>query len=388
MTKTASPARPTVTAGELWTAKQRQMHSLHYAISYRASFKPELPDFCIRKYSCPGDVVVDPFCGRGTTALQANLLGRSAWVNDANPLAVSITQAKTRPVLLREIEKFLNEIHWQKNVKINPSSSLLAFYHRETLRELYLLKEAIIQDNSDVSRFVQLLALSRLHGHSAGFFSAYSMPQLSVLPTAQRRINAKRGEEPTYRPIVPRILAKGRRALQDDGVEAIRIQSEHNRYRIGDARDLRGWADHSADLIVTSPPFLNCVNYLDDNWLEHWFLDIDACQLKGKIIQTASLNVWMDFVAAVLKEMARILRLGGVCVLEVGDVCSRGVKINLDETVAQITKEQSELQLVEVFIHKQEFTKLANCFSVSNNRKGTNTQRLLVFEKNKRLSQK
>ena len=40
-----------LTVDELWTARQRQMHSLHYAVSYRASFKPELPDFFIRRHT-------------------------------------------------------------------------------------------------------------------------------------------------------------------------------------------------------------------------------------------------------------------------------------------------------------------------------------------------
>ncbi|HNW34966.1 MAG TPA: hypothetical protein PKM25_08545, partial [Candidatus Ozemobacteraceae bacterium] len=52
---------------EFWTAKQRQMHSLHYALSYRASFKPELPDYFIRKFTRDGGSVGDPFGGRGTT---------------------------------------------------------------------------------------------------------------------------------------------------------------------------------------------------------------------------------------------------------------------------------------------------------------------------------
>ena len=96
--------------GELWTQQQRQMHSLHYIVSYRASFKPELPDFCIRRYSKKGDVVLDPFCGRGTTPLQANLLGRIAWFSDVNPLAFRMTRAKTMPVGLDEIVLRLNEV--------------------------------------------------------------------------------------------------------------------------------------------------------------------------------------------------------------------------------------------------------------------------------------
>src|SRR5690349_7507996 len=51
---------------EFWTAKQRQVHSLH-EISYRACFKPQLPRFFIERLTNPGDKVYDPFMGRGTT---------------------------------------------------------------------------------------------------------------------------------------------------------------------------------------------------------------------------------------------------------------------------------------------------------------------------------
>ena len=81
------------------------MHSLHYVISYRASFKPELPEFFISRYSRPGDTVLDPFAGRGTTALQANLMGRVAISADVNPLSKRIIHPKTNPVTFEEIDK-------------------------------------------------------------------------------------------------------------------------------------------------------------------------------------------------------------------------------------------------------------------------------------------
>src|ERR1041384_3567209 len=60
---------------EFWTAGQRQAHSLH-EVSYRACFKPQLPEFFISRLTAPGASVYDPFSGRGTTALQAALMGR------------------------------------------------------------------------------------------------------------------------------------------------------------------------------------------------------------------------------------------------------------------------------------------------------------------------
>lgn len=369
--------------GEFWTHRQRQMHSLHYAISYRASFKPELPDYCIRNYSHSGEIVADPFCGRGTTALQANLLGRQAWSNDVNPLAVRITSAKTRPVPLAAVENFLAEIEWERDCLHPPHPDLLAFYHPATLRELCLLREALFDADSEPASFVALLALSRLHGHSNGFFSAYSMPQISVSPAAQKRINCNRGVRPDYRNVAERIMKKGKQALKDNRLFDIRLAGQENRCRTGDARSLAGWPSGTVDLVVTSPPFLNVVDYLADNWLEHWFLGINPRSLETSLVQGASLDGWSSFMIAVLYELCRILRKGGTCIIEVGEVMVCRRKIFLEDILLQLLWNNPEIRLspVEVLIHKQHFTKLAHCFSVTNNRKGTNTQRMLVLEK-------
>ena len=74
---------------EFWTARQRRGHSLH-EISYRACFKPQLPRFFIERLTQPGDVVYDPFMGRGTTVVEAALLGRMPAGCDINPLSAML----------------------------------------------------------------------------------------------------------------------------------------------------------------------------------------------------------------------------------------------------------------------------------------------------------
>src|SRR5579872_6988797 len=81
---------------EYWTAGQRQGHNLH-EISYRACFKPQLPEFFIARLTQPGDTVYDPFAGRGTTPLQAALMGRRAVSNDINPLSEMLVQPRLNP---------------------------------------------------------------------------------------------------------------------------------------------------------------------------------------------------------------------------------------------------------------------------------------------------
>src|SRR5438552_17177896 len=94
---------------EFWTAKQRQAHSLH-EVSYRACFKPQLPRFFIERLTQPGDVVYDPFMGRGTTPIEAALLGRVPYGSDINPLSAVLTRPRLHPPTLDQMAQRLAEI--------------------------------------------------------------------------------------------------------------------------------------------------------------------------------------------------------------------------------------------------------------------------------------
>src|SRR5690348_11245601 len=81
-----------------WKAQQRLWgHSLHPMCSYLASFPAALAHAFIARYTRPGDVVLDPFSGRGTAPLQATVEGRIGVGNDLNPFAHLLTAAKLEP---------------------------------------------------------------------------------------------------------------------------------------------------------------------------------------------------------------------------------------------------------------------------------------------------
>ena len=98
-----------IQTGEFWASGQRCGHSLQ-EISYRGCFKPELAGFFIQKLSALGDVVCDPFMGRGTTPLEAALLGRKAVGMDANPLGEMLVKPRLNPPEIQEIEVRLARI--------------------------------------------------------------------------------------------------------------------------------------------------------------------------------------------------------------------------------------------------------------------------------------
>ena len=109
---------PTET-NEFWTAKQRAGHSIH-EISYRACYKPQLPAYFIQKFCKPESVVYDPFMGRGTTLIEAQLHGHKVIGNDINPLSKVLTSPRLNPPMLTNIEKRLSEVDLSNDAEIDP----------------------------------------------------------------------------------------------------------------------------------------------------------------------------------------------------------------------------------------------------------------------------
>src|SRR5258706_16283798 len=119
--------------GEFWTAKQRQATPLH-EVSYRACFKPQLPAYFISRLTSPGDVVYDPFSGRGTTAVEAALLGRRVIANDVNPLSAILTRPRLELPALEAIDARLAGLKLDSAPVQSPDLSM--FFHAQTLREI------------------------------------------------------------------------------------------------------------------------------------------------------------------------------------------------------------------------------------------------------------
>ena len=135
-------------------------------------------------------------------------------------------------------------------------------------------------------------------------------------------------------------------------------------------------ASESVALVVTSPPFLNVVDYAGDNWLRCWFLDIDPTSVKLTVPK--KLSDWQAAMTDVFLELHRLLKRGGHIAFEVGEVHAGTVK--LEEAVLPCGVAAGLVPLL-IVINDQKFTKTANCWGVDNNFKGTNTNRIVVFQK-------
>ena len=367
---------------EFWTSRQRAAHSLH-EVSYRACFKPQLPRFFIERLTGPGDIVYDPFMGRGTTLLEAALLGRHPYGCDVNPLSRVLALPRLRPPTLAEVETVLAGIDFTDAREL--PEELLVFYHPDTLRDIAALRRHLLEREAagtmtDAERWIQMVAVNRLTGHSSGFFSVYTLPpNQAVSLRAQARINARLQQAPPRRDVAG-IISRKSRSLLRDVTPAVRDRlqqmAEAAQVVVGRSSATPAIPSDSVALAVTSPPFLDVVNYQGDNWLRCWFCGIDAAAVPVTLAK--QIGAWQALVTATLSEVRRTLRPGGHVAFEVGEV--RGGAVRLEEIVVPAGI-AAGLEPVLILINAQEFTKTANCWGVTNNRRGTNTNRVVVMRK-------
>jgi SAM-dependent methyltransferase len=367
---------------EFWTARQRAANNLH-EISYRACFKPQLPRFFIERLTAPGDIVYDPFMGRGTTVLEAALLGRVPYGCDINPLSLFLTRPRLNPPVLSQVAARLKAIDFADADEF--PEDLAVFYHPETLKQICSLKKYLLKRNVEraldaVDEWIWMVGLNRLTGHSPGFFSVYTLPPNQATSVkAQTRINERRAQTPPRRN-VPDLIARKSRKLLSDCTQTIRqnlsLVGQQARLLTDRAAATPEIPDNSVSLVVTSPPFLNVVDYAGDNWLRCWFIGIEAGSVN--ITVPRKLEEWQQAMTDVFRELYRVLRPGGQVAFEVGEI--RGGEIKLEEAVVTCGVEAG-LRPSLVLINDQIFTKTANCWGVDNNSKGTNTNRVVVFQK-------
>lgn len=237
------------------------------------------------------------------------MLGRVPAGCDINPLSAVLTAPRLRAPSLEEVAARLGEVNY-KDYDEYPED-LLVFYHPETLREIASLKKYFLarqagQVMDAVDEWIRLVAINRLTGHSPGFFSVYTMPpNQAVSVKSQRKINERRKQTPPRRS-VPSIILKKSKALLSDTDERLRERlrklAQKAIFVTGEAGHTPEIRSRSVKLVVTSPPFLDVVDYAGDNWLRCWFLGVDPGSVK--LMMPKKLLEWQKAMTDVFREVA------------------------------------------------------------------------------------
>jgi hypothetical protein len=353
-----APELPLLAVAPEWKDQQRLWgHSFHPMCSYLASFPAALAHAFIARYSRRGDVVLDPFSGRGTTPLQAGAEGRIGVGNDLNPFAHLLTASKVEPAAPAEARTRLAALRlaWAadsepwlalaKRVIDDPSDAtslvpaagsgseptagtepvppeVVVCFHRRTLAQLLLVRTSLDLARP-TDRFLAAALTGILHGKSASYLSEIMPNTFSMAPRYVRDFAARTAFSSPERDVFDCLERKLMRLYRQAAPQTPGLAL------LGDARDVgprarvalnqRGLPDR-ARLVVTSPPYLRVVKYGYYNWLRTWLLGFDAREIDASLDDAHHREPYLVFLRDVLAGLRTALTDDAIVVLVIGDV--------------------------------------------------------------------
>jgi DNA modification methylase len=269
-------------------------HGIH---RYPAKFIPQIPRYCLDRYSKVGADVLDPFMGSGTTLLESFLQGRNSYGVDIHPLARLIAKVKTTALdqdkLVLLADGLLDDIRGDGNDNVR--------WVPEIPNRDHWFKPVVLRDLATIKKHVWGMD----EGHDQDFFKICFSSIIrkmsnsdsdSLIPevTSFRKKLDEQGKTSSdslskFENTVRNKLIDARELwrLTEDVKEDYRNPPEIN--IIGnDACDIR-LEDSEIDLAITSPPYASAVHYVSVHKLEMYWLGImdDMAKLDGRVVGTS-----------------------------------------------------------------------------------------------------
>ncbi|MCK4365104.1 MAG: hypothetical protein KAW45_03555 [Thermoplasmatales archaeon] len=294
-------------------------HPIHSICSYMASFPPRVPHYFISRFTKPGDIVLDPFSGRGTTPAEACMMGRVGIGSDLNPMAVVLTKAKVKMPLLNSVIRRLKDLEKTfepRSVRELPWQ-IKMLYSKKVLQQLCHMKEGLNLTRGSVDNFLMAIILGGMHGASskANYLSIPMPNTFSMSPNYVKNYIIKHKLKPP----------------QYDVFDVIKYRL--NRYYITDPYAMKGEAHLSdirhitkymkrrkASLIFSSPPYLKVIRYGKLNWIRLWMLNMEPQELDNQLDDKHTMPKYLKFIKSSINECSKVLEDDGLCFLVVGQV--------------------------------------------------------------------
>lgn len=237
-----------------------------------AMFPMEFALTAIYEHTQPGDTVLDPFMGRGTTLTAAAVLGRNAVGIEINPIAWLYARTKTDParekVVLRRLDE-IEEIAQETHIPDLPEFYSWAFCV-DVLKFLTAARSHLRWADRKVDRTLMAFILVHLHGKDKDALSNQMRQTKSMAPDYAVRWWQERGMEPRQKNpgelLRSKIRWRYRHGLPDSKVRIKAILGDST----FDLRKAKPVAPFR--FLLTSPPYCDVINYNYDQWIRRWML--------------------------------------------------------------------------------------------------------------------
>jgi len=319
--------------------------TMHQLSPYIGKVKSVIAKDLILKYSKPGDLIVDPFSGSGTIPFEAILLNRKVFACDVSPYASVLTRAKLfAPSTLDEAneqaERLLKKTEKQPDPDLRKVPLWVRkFFHKQTLKETIKAVDICIKWHN---YFLLSCILGILHHQRPGFLS-YPSSHLVPYLRDNKYPKDRFSELYNYRPLRPRLLAKIERAYKRYSLE---YENNIGIYRQGQIENIQ--LPSKFNCLITSPPYMNALDYKRDNRLRLWFItrDIDNANDSRLIGNKKKFGALMTSLA---KKIEQSLIIKGYCIFIVGEQMHRFPQNHPSEIVQSTISEYApSLQLTNI----------------------------------------
>lgn len=289
-------------------------YALNAICPYFTMFPLEYPLQVLRKHRKDGPVVMDPFCGRGTTLFAARELGLASRGIDSSPVAVAIAQAKLCDVdgeaVLRLAQRYIEE---NCGVATPDSEFFRSAFDPRVLRDLCAVRQGLLETRAQTYDVILLRAamLGCLHGpmskraNTQAYFSNQMPRTFASKPDYSVRYWRDKGLKPPQVNVLEVLRRKVSR-LQGRPLPA---DASPANAKLGDSRYASSLpaANRDFSVVVTSPPYYGMKTYVEDQWLRHWFLGGPERLQYGNSeqLQHTGQDVFAESLGMVWRNMAR-----------------------------------------------------------------------------------
>jgi DNA modification methylase len=327
-------------------------HSVH---PYPAKFIPQIPNALIQELSSVNEIILDPFCGSGTTLVEALRLGRNAVGVDANPLACLITQAKTTRIseaeaeilyaLAEEIAKFGQQA-WIGTLPLFPNipGVPISEIERPTSKGITdWFDQQVIDELAFIKKKCSSLELDRVRQLALVTFSSIIVA-VSRQDSETRYVRREKGIKPgdTLQRFSHALERTVKRVLEFTAEVDSRTTAQAYKYDLLDCPDIG-----PVDLVVCSPPYPNAFSYHLYHRTRMVWLDMDQPRFKREEIgshrkysrkgpNAATVETFRSELYTILSWLANQLRPNRHACFVIGDSTIKGETIKNNELLIDV----------------------------------------------------
>ncbi|MBI1976259.1 MAG: hypothetical protein HYS56_01980 [Candidatus Omnitrophica bacterium] len=300
-------------------------HPLQTIMSRAGSFPLGIAYNLLSEYGGRSSIVLDPFCGKGTTLLAGRILGYPVYGIDIAPEAVVCTLAKLVDVSPESVRRYIHALPFNGSSHADVPMSVRTFFHPATLTQILGARNQLLHDVHSKEKELRVNAiftlaclLGILHGHASDSLSVPSAHAYSMAPAYVKKFAAEHRLKKPIRDVKECLIKKTSRCLSVPLPKFMAFGVNQGSALTCSTifPELVG----KVDLILTSPPYLNAQTYAKDNWLRLWLLGYNYKDLKHDYIETCCVQRYGDYMEKVFEELNSLLKPGGRLICIAGDV--------------------------------------------------------------------